>query len=436
MSRIPIVAVVGRPNIGKSTLVNRIIGRRAAVVEEQPGVTRDRREFRADWAGREFVLIDTGGWQAGGDELHAHITAQAEAAMSAADAVLFVVDATTDLTEDDLGVARMLQHADQPVLVVANKVDNQALEANAAEMWGTGLGEPHPISALHGRGVGDLLDALVAVLPEVSAEEIEDERPKLAIVGRPNVGKSTLLNRLLGEERVLVSDKPGTTRDPIDVGVEIDGTEYLLIDTAGIRRAPKIGESADYYAVVRAKEALQTADVALLLIDGMEGATQQDQRIAEEAESAGVGLIVLLNKWDVADPEQRAWTEDSVADRLGFVDWAPVLRISAKTGARIHRLGKHIEGVLERRGRRVPTGRLNRLVRDWTAAHPPPVRKGRRPKVLYAVQAGVAPPTLVLFVSGGELAPDYLRFVERRLREEFDFTGVPVHLVARRRQGK
>lgn len=436
MSRIPVVAVVGRPNIGKSTLVNRIIGRRAAVVEERPGVTRDRREFRADWAGREFVLIDTGGWQVGGDELHAHITAQAEAAMSAADVVLFVVDATTDLTDDDLGVARMLKHADQPVIVAANKVDNQALEASAAEMWGTGLGEPHPISALHGRGVGDLLDALVAALPEMPTEDADDERPKLAIVGRPNVGKSTLLNRLLGEERVLVSDKPGTTRDPIDVGVEIDGVEYLLIDTAGIRRAPKIGESADYFAVMRAREVLQNADVALLLIDGLEGATQQDQRIAEEAETAGVGLVVLLNKWDAADSDERAWTEDSVSDRLGFVAWAPVLRISAKTGARVHRLGKTIQGVLERRDQRIPTGRLNRLIRDWTAAHPPPVRKGRRPKVLYAVQAGIAPPMFVLFVSGGELAPDYLRFVERKLREEIDFTGVPVHLVARRRQGK
>ena len=399
-------------------------------------MTRDRREFRAEWIGREFVLIDTGGWQATGDELHAHITAQAEAAMAAADAVIFVVDATTELSDDDLGVARMLKNADQPVIVAANKVDNAALEAEAAVLWGTGLGEPHPVSALHGRGVGDLLDELVAVLPDSEPEAPEDDRPRLAIVGRPNVGKSTLLNRLLGEERVLVSDKPGTTRDPIDVGVEIDGQDYLLIDTAGIRRAPKIGESADYFAVVRAKEVLQSADVALLLVDGLDGATQQDQRIAEEAETAGVGLIVLLNKWDAAEPDQREWTEGSVTDRLGFVDWAPVLRISAKTGARVHRLGRAIEGVLERRTHRVPTGQLNRLVRDWSAAHPPPVRKGRRPKILYAVQAGTAPPTFVLFVSGGEVGPDYLRFIERRLREAFDFTGVPVHVVARRRQRK
>ena len=436
MSRLPVVAVVGRPNIGKSTLVNRIIGRRAAVVEEMPGVTRDRREFRADWAGREFVLIDTGGWQASGDELHAHITAQAEAAMAAADVVLFVVDATTELSDDDVGVARMLKHADQPVLVAANKVDNQLLESDAAALWGTGLGEPHPISALHGRGVGDLLDHLVTLFPDTPLEEIEDERPKLAIVGRPNVGKSTLLNRLLGEERVLVSAKPGTTRDPIDVGVEIDGNEYLMIDTAGIRRAPKIGESADFFAVMRAREVLQSADVALLLIDGLDGATQQDQRIAEEAERAGVALIVLLNKWDAADADEREWASDSVTDRLGFVGWAPVLRISALTGSRVHRLGKTIEGVLERRRLRIPTGQLNRMIRDWTAAHPPPVRRGRRPKVLYAVQAGTSPPTVVLFVSGGELGDDYLRFIERRLRESFDFTGVPVHVVARRRSSR
>jgi GTP-binding protein len=435
MSRLPIVAVVGRPNIGKSTLVNRILGRREAVVEEVPGVTRDRREFEAEWLGRRFLLIDTGGWQVEGDDLTTDISAQAEAAIGAADVILFVVDATTALAPDDDGVARLVRRGRAPVLLVANKADGPSHEALLDDFWSLGLGQPHPVSALHGRGVGDVLDLLLDLLPEV--EDVEEEHegpPRISIIGRPNVGKSTLLNQLLGEERVLVSPVPGTTRDPIDVLVEIDGEPYELVDTAGIRRAPKVAEAAEFYAVKRAQDVLERTDVALLVIDGTEGVTHQDQRIAELAVESGAGLVILLNKWDAVDEESREWTELSVPDRLGFVGWAPVLRMSAKTGARLKRLGPTIEGVLSNRTVRMGTGELNRLVRTWQGAHPPPVRKGRRTKIMYAVQPGIEPPTLVLFVAGGDLGEDYLRYIENRLREVEDFTGSPIRIVVRQRE--
>jgi GTP-binding protein len=435
MSTLPVVAVVGRPNVGKSTLVNRVIGSRSAVVEEMAGVTRDRREFEADWAGRSFVLVDTGGWEVKPTgEISVSIKEQAEAAVSGADAVLFVVDGTTELTDDDTGVISILRSADVPVVLAANKIDNAALEGNIDRFWGLGLGEPHPISAYHGRGVGELLDELVAELPEGVEETEVDETPRVAIVGRPNVGKSTLLNRLLGEQRVIVSEKPGTTRDPIDVDVELDGARYRLIDTAGIRRKPQISEDADFYAVIRAKEALESADVALLLVDATEGVTSQDQRIAREVVDAGVGLVIILNKWDALDEEQRELTERSLPDRFGFVSWAPVLRMAARTGARMQRLPDALEAVLAARETRIATGQLNRSIRHWISAHPPPVRKGRRPKIHYAVQAGTAPPTFVVFQSGGELGDDYLRFLENRLREEADFTGNPLHILTRARE--
>ncbi|HEY7470330.1 MAG TPA: ribosome biogenesis GTPase Der [Acidimicrobiia bacterium] len=435
MSTLPVVAVVGRPNVGKSTLVNRVIGSRSAVVEEMAGVTRDRREFEADWAGRSFVLVDTGGWEVKPTgEISVSIKEQAEAAVSGADAVLFVVDGTTELTDDDTGVISILRSADVPVVLAANKIDNAALEGNIDRFWGLGLGEPHPISAYHGRGVGELLDELVAELPEGVEETEVDETPRVAIVGRPNVGKSTLLNKLLGEQRVIVSEKPGTTRDPIDVDVELDGARYRLIDTAGIRRKPQISEDADFYAVIRAKEALESADVALLLVDATEGVTSQDQRIAREVVDAGVGLVIILNKWDALDEEQRELTERSLPDRFGFVSWAPVLRMAARTGARMQRLPDALEAVLAARETRIATGQLNRSIRHWISAHPPPVRKGRRPKIHYAVQAGTAPPTFVVFQSGGELGDDYLRFLENRLREEADFTGNPLHILSRARE--
>ncbi len=424
--------MVGRPNVGKSTLVNRVIGSRSAVVEETPGVTRDRREFEADWAGREFILVDTGGWETKPDGgVSQSIKEQAEAAVSGADAILLVVDATTELTDDDTGMISILRSSGAPVLVAANKVDDASLEDNVDRLWGLGLGEPLSISAYHGRGVGDLLDRLVDVLPETEPSPNGDPTPRLAIVGRPNVGKSTLLNRLVGEDRVIVSEVPGTTRDPIDVMVDLDGAAYKIVDTAGIRRKPKITEDADYYSVLRARDAMKEADIGLLIVDATDGVTHQDQRIAREVIDAGVGLIILLNKWDAIDEEQREFTERSLPDRFGFVGWAPALRLAARTGARVNRLGPAIEVVLTARRTRIPTGRLNRLVREWTAAHPPPVRKGRRPKIHYVVQAGVAPPTFVVFLSGGELGDDYLRFLENRLREEADFTGSPIRIVSR-----
>jgi GTP-binding protein len=434
MSALPVVAVVGRPNIGKSTLVNRIIGSRSAVVEELSGVTRDRREFETDWSGRDFVLVDTGGWEVKPDgNLNASIRDQAEGAVSGADAVILVVDGLTEVTDDDTGVISILRGAGVPVILAANKLDDAGSEWNIDRFWGLGLGQPHPISAYHGRGIGELLDELIRVLPEEASEAEPDGIPRLAIVGRPNVGKSTLLNRLVGENRVIVSETPGTTRDPIDVEVEIDGERYRLVDTAGIRRKPQISEDADFYAVIRAREALEDSDVAILMVDATEGVTHQDQRIASEIVTAGVSLVIVLNKWDALDEEQREITELSLPDRFGFVAWAPALRMSAMTGARVGRLGAAVEAVLETRESRIPTGPLNRNIRDWTASHPPPVRKGRRAKIHYAVQAGTAPPTFVIFVSGGDLGEDYLRYLENKLRDSYEFVGSPIHFVARSR---
>ena len=434
---LPVVSVVGRPNIGKSTLVNRIVRRKAAVVDEQPGVTRDRREFTAEWSGRRFLLVDTGGWELNPDEqLTMGIREQAEAALSASDLVIFVVDGTTELTDDDMGVARLLQKSGVPYVFVANKIDGPRQELDLGHLWGLGLGEPVTISALHGRGTGDFLDALIAGLPDPTADEAEEEDrlATLAIVGRPNVGKSTLLNRLAGEERVLVSDFPGTTRDPINLVIELDGEPFEIIDTAGIKRRTRIKDDVEYYSVLRARESLKQADVALLVVDGQQGATHQEQRLAEEIVKAGVGLVVVLNKWDELTEEQRLHTEDSVADRLAFVGWAPVLRMSAKTGSRTHRLPKAIRAVLESRKIRIPTPELNRNIRQWQEAHPPPIRKNRRPKIIYATQAETDPPTIILFVRGGDLSPDYVRFLENRLRELYEFFGTPVRLFSRRRR--
>lgn len=434
MSTVPVVAVVGRPNVGKSTLVNRIIGSRSAVVEEMSGVTRDRRQFDADWTGREFIVVDTGGWEIKPDgDLSSSIRQQAEGAVSGADLVILVVDGTTELSDDDTGVIGVLRTADVPVVVAVNKIDDSTQQREIDRFWKVGLGEPMPVSAYHGRGVGDLLDRVVAELPDTPGVGDRVEVTRVAIVGRPNSGKSTLLNRLFGEQRVIVSEHPGTTRDPIDVDVDIDGVTYRLIDTAGIRRKPQISEDADFYAVIRAREAVKRSDVAVLMVDATEGVTHQDQRIAAEIIEAGVGLVIALNKWDALDEEQREITERSLPDRFSFVGWAPVVRISALTGSRVGRLGPAVAAVVETRAQRVPTNRLNRDIRQWAAAHPPPVRKGRRPKLHYAVQAGTAPPTFVIFVSGGELGADYLRFLENRLRAQYDFTGNPIHFVTRNR---
>ncbi len=435
MSRLPVVAIVGRPNVGKSTFVNRVLKRRAAVVEEKPGVTRDRREFKAEWNGRQFLIVDTGGWAVGGDELTEGIRSQAEAALGGADLVVFVADATTVFTEDDRAIARLVQASSLPCVLVANKADGPSVEADLDHLWTLGLGEPKPISALHGRNVGDLLDEIVASLPAEGDDgsPAEPARPVLSIIGRPNVGKSTLLNKLLGSERVLVSPVPGTTRDPIDAIVELDGLSVKLYDTAGIRRPSRVDEDTEFYSVIRAREALEQSDVVLFMVDATEGVTHQEQRLAEEISKAGAGVVVVLNKWDVADEEAKLWVEDGVGDRLAFISWAPVLRMSALTGARIKRIGPAVSAVLEARRLRVPTPELNRLIRSLQDAHPPPVRKGRRPKILYSVQAGTEPPTIILFVRGGSIGPDYLRFLEGRLRGEYEFLGSPIRLIPRTR---
>jgi GTP-binding protein len=412
-----------------------MVRRKAAVVDKRAGVTRDRREFAAEWAGSEFLVVDTGGWEMRpGEQLTADIREQAEAAVAGADLIVFVADATAAITDDDIGIARVLQKSEVPHLLVANKVDSPSAELSIDHLWGLGLGEPVPVSALHGRNTGEFLDRLASALPEVDGEAPPDAIASLAIVGRPNVGKSTLLNKLAGEDRVLVSEVPGTTRDPINLVVTLDGEPFEIIDTAGIKRRTKISDNVDYYAVLRAHDVVQQADVVLLLVDGTRGATHQEQRLAEEIADAGAGLIVVLNKWDVIDEDERLQTEDSVADRLAFVGWAPVLRISALTGSRMVRLPEAIRAVLENRKRRIPTPDLNRKIRSWQEAHPPPVRKGRRPHIIYAVQAETEPPTIVTFVRGGELGPDYLRFIEGRLRDEYDFLGTPIRVVARSRK--
>jgi len=435
MSRTPIVVILGRPNVGKSTLVNRIVGRKYAVTNEEAGVTRDRRQFDAEWAGHHFHVVDTGGWEARPEEeLTANIREQAEIAVTGADLVVFVADATTEVTDDDTGIARILQRSNVPHILVANKVDSPVQESDLAHLWGLGLGNPMPVSALAGRNTGELLDHIVDLFPDdLEGDADPDTIASLAIVGRPNVGKSTLLNRLAGSERVLVSDIPGTTRDPINLIVDIEGEYFEVIDTAGIKRDTKIKDEADYYSVLRAHDVVRQADVVLFVVDGQRGATHQEQRLAEEITNAGAGLIILLNKWDELTEDERLETEDSVGDRLAFVDWAPVLRMSALTGARTHRLPKYIRTVLEHRRQRVPASEVNKLVRTLQEAHPPPVRKGRRPKILYAVQAETEPPTFVLFVRGGDLGTDYIRFIENRIREAYDFTGTPIRIRTRNR---
>ncbi len=433
----PVVAVIGRPNVGKSTLVNRVMRRRAAVVDEQAGVTRDRREMLAEWNRRQFLIVDTGGWELTPEaQLTAEIRGQSEAAVGMADLVVFVADATSQVTDDDQGMARLLLRSGVPFLFVANKVDGDRQEGDLDHLWALGLGAPLPVSAQHGRGTGDFLDVLVEMLPEEGSVDRPQPLASLAIIGRPNVGKSTLLNKLAGEERVLVSEVPGTTRDPINIVVELDGEPFEIIDTAGIRRRSNIADDVEFYAVQRAREVLKQADVALLMVDGTQGVTHQEQRLADEIVAAGVGVIVLLNKWDAVDEDSRAVTEDGLADRLAFVSWAPVLRMSARTGSRIHRLPKAVRAVLETRRTRIPTPELNRLVRTWQEAHPPPMRAGKRARIIYAVQAESEPPTIVLFLRGGDLGPDYLRFLENRLRGEYDLLGTPVRFYQRRRHNR
>jgi GTP-binding protein len=435
-NRLPTVAVVGRPNVGKSTLVNRIVGRRVTIVEERPGVTRDRKEVEANWNGRDFVLIDTGGWMPKGDTLDDKVSAQSERAIREADLVLFVVDGSVGVTEDDDRVAALLRGLDRPVLLVVNKIDHERHEPQIWEFMRLGVGEPFATSALHGRASGDLLDAIVERLPPEQhdrrdeAEADEAERIfSVAIVGRPNVGKSTLFNRLIGDDRSVVHDMPGTTRDTVDTVVDTPDGPVRFVDTAGMRRKSKIDEGTEYYSMVRALQAVDKADVALLVVDATVGVTAQDQRLAERVDAAGCPIVVLLNKWDVLDDaERRAAVTREVERRLHFVGRAPMLKISALSGKGVHKLLPALSSSIDDYQKRVPTRKVNEVVMAAQAATPAP-HGGR---ILYATQGATDPPTFTLFVNK-EISPSYLRYIERRLREAFDFGSTPIKMRVRRR---
>ncbi|HEY8479407.1 MAG TPA: ribosome biogenesis GTPase Der [Spirillospora sp.] len=432
----PVVAVVGRPNVGKSTLVNRLIGRREAVVEDVPGVTRDRVAYDTSWSGRRFTVVDTGGWVPDATGLAAAITEQARLAVDLADVVMFVVDATVGVTDLDEAVAEILRRSGKPVVLVANKVDNAALELDAALLWSLGIGEPHPVSALHGRGSGDLLDVVLEALPkEAPRETFEDTGGprRVALLGRPNVGKSSLLNRLAGEQRAVVDAVAGTTRDPVDELIELGGKTWRFIDTAGIRRRYRENQGADYYATLRTKSALERAEVAVVLVDAEQSLAEQDLRIISMVIEAGRALVIAYNKWDLLDEEGRHYLEREIDRQLHNARWAPRVNISAKTGRHVEKLVPAIETALEGWGTRVPTSKLNQFFTDLVNAHPHPVRGGKQPRVLFATQAGVRPPRFVLFTTGF-LEEGYRRFIERRLREDFGFAGTPLDIAMKIRK--
>jgi GTP-binding protein len=433
---LPVVAVVGRPNVGKSTLINRFLGRREAIVEEKPGVTRDRKSFPVEWAGKRFFAVDTGGWEPHpGTAITQAVSRQAEAAIERADLVLFVVDVHTGVTEEDAGVVEILRRSTKPVIVVANKADSAGLEAAAGELWALGVGDVVAVSSLHGRNSGDLLDAIVARLP--NAPDVEDDSdltgpPRIALAGRPNVGKSTLFNRMVGEERSIVHSEGGTTRDTIDTIVEMpDGRTYVFVDTAGMRRRSNVDTPTEYYSVVRTLQAIDRSDATLLLLDASEGITHQDQALAERVMAAGSAPIIVLNKWDLTDDEKREEISEQIEDKLWFCSWAPLVRISALTGRGTQRILPSLDAALEARSGRIGTPALNRLIQRAQEEQPPKPEKGRRvPKIKYAVQGGTEPPTFTFFASA-EIGRTYLRYLERRIREEFGLGPTPVKVRVR-----
>lgn len=446
---LPLVAIVGRPNVGKSTLLNRVIGRRAAIVEERPGVTRDRKEVLAQWNGIDFRLADTGGWMQSGSALDDKVSHQSEVAMGEANVVLLVLDSTVGLTEDDAQVAERLRRSGAPVIVVANKVDDQSHEVRIWDFMTLGLGEPMPVSALHGRGAGDLLDRVVGQLTELglvnpdsgtdesdeSAVEGEDPigdgvaiRCSVALVGRPNVGKSTLFNRLIGEERSVVHDMPGTTRDSVDTVVDGPLGRIRFVDTAGMRRKARISEGTEWFSMVRALQSVDTADVALLVIDSTEGVTHQDQRLAERVDAAGCPILIVMNKWEILDADQKDRAEYHIKTRLGFLGEAPIMRISGLTGKGVQRLIPALEEAMTAYSTRIPTARVNDVVRRAQQAQPAP--HGAR--ILYATQGAINPPTFTLFTNA-DIPPSYVRYIERQLRTEFDLGATALKLRVRRR---
>ena len=432
----PVVAVVGRPNVGKSTLVNRILGRREAVVEDLPGVTRDRVAYDADWSGRRFTLVDTGGWEVDASGIHLRVAEQAEVAVELCDVVLFVVDATVGATSTDESVVRLLRRSGKPVVLVANKVDDQKGEMEAAALWSLGLGQPWPVSALHGRGSGDVLDAVLEHLPEKSAVAGAYPRGgprRVALLGRPNVGKSSLLNKLAGEERAVVDNVAGTTRDPVDELIELDGKEWRFVDTAGIRRRVHQTRGADFYASLRTQTALEKAEVAIVLVDASDTIAEQDVRVIQQVIDSGRALVIAYNKWDEVDEERQHFLEREIERDLVQITWAPRVNISALTGRHTNRLVPALEKALDSWDTRVSTSKLNSFLGEVVAAHPHPVRGGKQPRILFATQADTRPPRFVVFASGF-IEHGYRRFLERRLREEFGFEGTPIEISVRVRE--
>lgn len=433
---LPVLAVVGRPNVGKSTLVNRVLGRREAVVQDRPGVTRDRVSYPAHWAGRDFTIVDTGGWEVDVAGLDASVASQAEVAIEMADAVLLVVDATVGITETDAQVVKLLRRSGKPVVLAANKVDSSVQEADAYALWNLGLGEPYPVSALHGRGSGDVLDACMKILPLVSAvagPAPEGNLHRVALVGRPNVGKSSLLNSIAGSQRVVVNELAGTTRDPVDEIIELDGRKWVFVDTAGIRRRVKQSRGADFYAVLRTQAAIEKAEVAVVLLDGSDVVSEQDVRVIQQVVDAGRALVLVNNKWDLVDEDRQAQLKWEIEKDLAHVSWAPHINLAAKTGWHTNRLVRALDVALEGWYTRIPTARLNAFLGELQAANPHPLRGGKQPRILFGAQVQVAPPRVVLFTTGF-LDPGYRRFIERRLREEFGFTGSPIQIGVRVRE--
>ena len=430
----PVVAVVGRPNVGKSTLVNRILGRREAVVQDVPGVTRDRVSYDANWVGRRFFVQDTGGWEPDAKGLQQLVAEQASVAMRTADAIILVVDAVVGATAGDEAAARILRRSGKPVFLAANKVDTERGEADAAALWSLGLGEPYPVSAMHGRGVADLLDQVVEALPVVSEVGPRGGGPRrVALVGKPNVGKSSLLNKLAGDERAVVHDQAGTTVDPVDSLIELGGKTWRFVDTAGLRR--KVGQASghEFYASVRTHGAIDAAEVVIVLIDGSQPLTEQDQRVLSMVIEAGRALVLAFNKWDLVDEDRRYDLGREIERELAQVQWAPRVNISALTGRAVQKLVPALETALASWDSRISTGRLNTFLKEVVAATPPPVRGGKQPRILFATQATTRPPTFVLFTSGF-LEAGYRRFLERRLRETFGFEGSPVRINVRVRE--
>lgn len=432
---LPVLAIVGRPNVGKSALVNRIIGRREAVVEDKPGVTRDRVSYKAEWNTRKFTLVDTGGWEPNAKGIDRSVAEQAEIAIELADAVLFVVDATVGATSTDERVVKLLRASGKPVILAGNKIDDVYQEPEIANLWSLGLGEPMPVSALHGRGVADMLDAALAVLPKVSGvAQMEVGGPRrVALIGRPNVGKSSLLNKAVGSERAVVNDLAGTTRDPIDEQVTIAGKVWRFVDTAGIRRKKHLAQGADFYASLRTLAALERAEVAVVLFDVMEPISEADIRIVDMALESGRALVLAFNKWDELDDERRRWLEREIETKLAHVAWAPRVNISAKTGRHIEKLVPALEVALDSWDTRIQTGKFNAFLQELSMEFPHPVRGGKQPRILFATQAAIRPPKFVLFTTGF-LDEGYRRFIQRRLRETYGFEGSPIEIGMRVRE--